>query len=231
MAHRFIRCNGTLMTHQQSIALFKQLGIKMTPELKAPSVTMPFNGYTQADFATQLIKEYKQSGVNANEVFIQSFELTDLQFWLKNYPEFAAQAVYLDAGFEDKKFDPNMPDTWQYTMRELKQQGVNIIAPPLWVLVSINQHGQMAESSMQLKLKAGLDIITWTLERSGQLAKGGGFYYQSISELIENEGFTFELLDFLAQQVGVKGVFSDWPATTTYYQNCVLDKPKVDGLK
>ena len=31
-----------------------------------------------------------------------------------------------------------------------------------------------------------------------------------------------QLLHVLAQQVGVKGVFSDWPATTTFYANCLL---------
>jgi glycerophosphoryl diester phosphodiesterase len=28
------------------------------------------------------------------------------------------------------------------------------------------------------------------------------------------------VLDVLAKQVGVIGVFSDWPATTTFYANC-----------
>ena len=28
------------------------------------------------------------------------------------------------------------------------------------------------------------------------------------------------LLDVLAKDVGVIGVFSDWPATTTFYANC-----------
>jgi glycerophosphoryl diester phosphodiesterase len=29
-----------------------------------------------------------------------------------------------------------------------------------------------------------------------------------------------ELLDVLAQDVGIEGIFSDWPATVTYYANC-----------
>jgi glycerophosphoryl diester phosphodiesterase len=29
------------------------------------------------------------------------------------------------------------------------------------------------------------------------------------------------VIDALAQQVGVKGIFSDWPATVTYYANCM----------
>jgi len=28
------------------------------------------------------------------------------------------------------------------------------------------------------------------------------------------------VLDVLARDVGVRGVFSDWPATTTFYANC-----------
>ena len=47
---------GTLLTHAESIELIKQLGAKFTPELKAPSVSMPYEGdYTQAMYAQQMI--------------------------------------------------------------------------------------------------------------------------------------------------------------------------------
>jgi glycerophosphoryl diester phosphodiesterase len=68
---------------------------------------------------------------------------------------------------------------------------------------------------------AGLDIITWTLERSGPLNTGGGYYYQSVAELIHRDSDALVLLDVLAKQVGVRGVFSDWPGTVTYYANCM----------
>jgi glycerophosphoryl diester phosphodiesterase len=42
---------GTLLSHAESIDLFKKLDVKMTPELKFPSVPMPFNGYTQEQYA------------------------------------------------------------------------------------------------------------------------------------------------------------------------------------
>ena len=29
------------------------------------------------------------------------------------------------------------------------------------------------------------------------------------------------MLDVLARDVGVRGVFSDWPATVTYYASCM----------
>jgi glycerophosphoryl diester phosphodiesterase len=67
---------------------------------------------------------------------------------------------------------------------------------------------------------ADLDIITWTLERSGLLASGGGWYHQSVNSAINNDGDTYSMLDVLAEDVGIIGIFSDWPATVTYYANC-----------
>lgn len=216
---------GTLMTHQQSIALFKRLGVKMTPELKRPKVTMPFEHMSQTEYAKQLINEYKKVGISPSDVFVQSFELGDLKYWIQHHPEFAKQAVYLDDGYEQTGFNHNNPETWQHSMTDLKAMGINIIAPPLWVLVSLDENNQLIESAYAIEAKkAGLTIITWTLERSGLLTQGGGFYYQSVKDAIKNEGFAFELLDFLAKQVGVIGVFSDWPATTTFYSNCVLSR-------
>ena len=74
---------GTLMTHAESIALFQELGVKMTPELKEPSVQMPFEGdYTQEAYAQQMIDEYKAAGVPPGDVFPQSFVLDDVLYWI-----------------------------------------------------------------------------------------------------------------------------------------------------
>jgi glycerophosphoryl diester phosphodiesterase len=43
--------SGTLMSHKETIALFKKLGVKMTPELKEASVPMPFDGFSQQHYA------------------------------------------------------------------------------------------------------------------------------------------------------------------------------------
>lgn len=86
---------GTLLTHKESIALFKKLGTKMTPELKSPSVPMPFDGFTQQDYAQKLIDEYREAGVSASRVWPQSFDLNDILYWIQNEPEFGKQAVYL----------------------------------------------------------------------------------------------------------------------------------------
>ena len=55
--------NGELMTHKESIELFKQLGVKMTPELKEPVVPMPFDGFTLEDYAQKMLDDYTAAGV------------------------------------------------------------------------------------------------------------------------------------------------------------------------
>jgi glycerophosphoryl diester phosphodiesterase len=106
-------------------------------------------------------------------------------------------------------------------MQKLKDLGVNYIAPPMWMLMT-TKDGKIIPSEYANKAKeAGLKIITWTLERSGPLQTGGGWYYQSIKEVTNTDGMLFEVLDVLAQDVGIEGIFSDWPATVTYYANCM----------
>lgn len=212
---------GTLMTHAESIKLFRTLGVKFTPELKSPSVKMPFRGFSQEDYAQKLIDEYKAANIPPEDVWAQSFNLDDVLYWIKNEPKFGKQAVYLDNRYEKKGFDVNRPENLSPTMKELAKMNVRYIAPPMWALVTL-KNGKIAPSGYARAAKeAGLNIITWTLERSGPLANGGGWYYQTITDITNNDGIAFELLDVLAKQVGIKGIFSDWPATVTYYANCM----------
>ncbi|WP_437591566.1 glycerophosphodiester phosphodiesterase family protein [Sorangium sp. So ce1000] len=210
---------GTLLTHAESIELLSDLGVKFTPELKAPEVEMPYEGdYEQEDYAQQMIDEYKAAGVDPKLVFAQSFNLDDVLYWLDKAPEFGAQAVFLDErvdtaeGYEEAVSG----------MQSLADQGVKIVAPPMFALVTLDGKGAIVPSEYAEAAKAaGLDIITWTLERSGPLAGGGEYYYQSVADSIDNDGDTMVMLDVLARDVGVRGVFSDWPATVTYYANCM----------
>jgi glycerophosphoryl diester phosphodiesterase len=209
---------GTLLTHAESIQLFSSLGAKFTPELKAPSVTMPFDGtYTQEAYAQQLIDEYEAARIPASKVFAQSFNLGDVHYWLEHEPAFGKQAVYLD----DRVDATDGYAAAVASLPDIARSGVRIVAPPTWALVELDAGGQIVPSSYAKAAKAaGLDLITWTLERSGPLATGGGYYFQSVSSAIDRDSDYLVLLDVLAREVGVRGVFSDWPATVTFYANC-----------
>lgn len=209
--------SGTLLSHAESIELFQDLGAKMTPELKAPSVQMPFNGFSQADFAQKLVDEYRAAGVKPSHVWAQSFDIEDVRYWVGNEPEFGRQAVFLD----DAGSPADLPTYAELV--DYKAEGINVVAPPTFALLAIDQDNRIVPSEYALNAKsAGLDIITWTLERSGILADGNnGFYYQTIDEAISREGDMLVALDVLARKVGVIGVFSDWPAPVSYYASCM----------
>lgn len=218
---------GTLMTHQESIELFKALGVKMTPELKTPNVDMPFDGFTQQDYARKMMQEYIDADVAASDVWMQSFNLADVKQWISENPAFGQQAVYLDDRYEDKAFDHTNADSWNPTMQQLVADGVKILAPPLWMLVK--EAGSQEAGSKKIvpseyakaARAAGLELIAWSLERSGPLANGGGWYYQTIKNITNNDGDQMELIHVLAQDVGVIGIFSDWAGSTTYYASCM----------
>ncbi|WP_407081062.1 glycerophosphodiester phosphodiesterase family protein [Halomonas faecis] len=218
---------GTLMTHAESIELFKALGVKMTPELKAPSVEMPFEGMSQEDYAQKMIDEYKAADVPASDVYAQSFELDDVRYWIDNDPEFGEQAVYLDDRYGLDDFDHSDPATWSPSMEELAEQGVQILAPPMWMLLSSNPEAGDGESRIvpsvyaERAKAAGLDLIAWTFERSGPLTEDGEWYHGTTDDVIDNDGDKLLTLDVLARDVGIIGLFSDWPATVTFYDNCM----------
>lgn len=224
---------GTLLSHAESIALFSGLGTKFIPELKTPTVEMPFNGFTREEYAQRLIDEYKDAGVDPKKVYAQSFNLKDVLYWIENEPGFGAQAVFLDGRYD--AIDPADPSAAELEpgMAELAAKGINIIAPPVWVLLMTDGDDIIPSDYARAAKNAGLKIITWTTERSGRIVEdvlgaGDTFYYRSTLGALSGDGDVLVTLDVLARQVGVMGVFSDWPATTTYYANCLLGRPSGD---
>lgn len=207
---------GTLMTHDDSIALFRELGVQMVPELKQPVVPMPFEGMSQQDYAQRMLDAYKAAGVPPGDVWPQSFSLADIRYWIAREPEFGRQAVYL----EPAERVQDLPDA--ATLQRLRAEGVRIWAPAMFALLAIDAKGDIVPSRAARDARAaGLELVTWSLERSGVLHAGdNGFYYQTINAAITGESDVLRVLDVLARDVGVRAVFSDWPATTSLYANC-----------
>ncbi|MBA7493099.1 hypothetical protein ES702_03654 [subsurface metagenome] len=204
-----------------------------TPELKTPpsTVPMPFHGYTQEQFARDMIEAFISKGISPDRVWPQSFNPPDIFQWIAEYPEFGAQAVYLDE-------DGDTPDTLataSLTTRfeNLTSLGVNIISPPFPYLLTYGDstNTTIVPSSYALNARAaGLDIIAWSFERSGPLSRvqaDADYYYFTIDQAVSYDGQLYEILDVLANDIGIVGMFSDWSATTGYFANCFgLEGPK-----
>jgi glycerophosphoryl diester phosphodiesterase len=208
--------SGTLVTHQESIALFKKWGVKMTPELKEAAVAMPFEGFSQSDYAQKMIDDYKTVRIPPSHVFPQSFHHADILYWIRSEPEYAKQAVFLDAAEKPDEL-PTLKK-----LQEYRKEGIQIVAPPLFALLDVKDQRMVASQYAMNAKAADLKIIAWSLERSGLMAlEKGGWYYQTVNSVIQNEGDIFVAVDVLAKEVGIVGLFSDWPGTTTYYANCM----------
>jgi len=215
---------ATLLTHAQSIELFRELGTGFTPELKSARAedlaATPLAD--QQGYARAMIMEYVEAGVDPRRVWAQSFNLDDVLQWIAEFPEFGEQAVFLD-GRDVASLAANPPPLSEF--RDLKRAGVNIVAPPMPVLLAVKHDRIVPSRYAKRARRADLDIISWTTERSGRIVEdvleaGGTFYYQTTLDALENDGDILRTIDVLAQDVGIIGLFSDWPATTTFYANC-----------
>jgi glycerophosphoryl diester phosphodiesterase len=216
---------GTLLTLGESIRLNQKLGVKHTPELKEgnPARINAVFG-SQEKYAQKLIDELKAGGVNPQDAWPQSFNKNDVFYWLQNEPRFGRQAVYLDS--IDPTATPPIPRQTMDELKQLKRKGVKIIAPPIPALLAVNAGGEIVPSQYALDIKsAGFDIITWSFERADlrRSAAFGGFYYSFDPEgkAIRKDSDMYKALDVLARKVEIIGIFSDWPATVTYYANCM----------
>jgi len=216
---------GTLMTLRESVALNEKNGVKHTPELKAGDparIAAVFGG--QEQYAQAILDELRDAGVDPKRVFLQSFNLDDVLYWIDNAPEFGRQAVYLDS--IDPTSSPPVAGLTLAQLRDVRARGVRIFAPPFPALLEVDARDQVVPSAYARDIRrAGLQIITWTFERADlrQGASKAGFYYyfDPLGRAIQKDSDMYEALDVLARDVGILGIFSDWPATVTYYANCM----------
>jgi len=219
---------GTLLTHKESIELLRSLGSNYTPELKAGNtsaklqVSQVFG--SQAAYAQAMINDYKAAGISPRKVWAQSFNKEDILYWVQNEPDFGKQAVYLD----DASVPSELPSAEE--LKSYANQGIRIVAPPMWALLTV-QDGKIVPSQYAKDARAAkLDIITWTLERSGRIVEevlptkgtaSPSSYYQTTLDALTNDGDIMVTLDVLARQVGILGIFSDWAGTVSYYASCM----------
>ena len=205
------------------------MGSKYTPELKGPNraaklqVEAVFG--SQAAYAQAMIDDYKEAGISPRKVWAQSFNKDDVLYWIRNEPAFGKQAVYLD----DANVPADVPSAAE--LKGYAQAGHQDRRAADVGAADDVKNGKIVPSQYAKDAKAaGLDIITWTLERSGRIVEevlptkgtaAPSFYYQTTLDALHNDGDIMTTLDVLARQVGILGIFSDWSGTVSYYASCM----------
>ena len=213
--------NGArLMSHDDSLQLFRELGVAMAPELKASAPDDRETASQRRERARRLLSAYRRAEIPPADLRLQSFDLDDLRTWLASDPDYGARAVWLIDG----SLRP-LPTTAELVA--LEREGLRTIGAPIASLLRLDAAGELRASDFARRARAaGLDLIAWTLERSGRIRAGrvedreGDFYLDPVLAALENDGDLYRVIHALVTEAGVVGVFSDWPATTTYYANC-----------
>lgn len=227
---------ATLVTLRESIRLNQRNGVKHTPELKSGDAATIANVFgSQEKYAQALADVLHEEGVDADDAWPQSFNVNDVLYWIAR-TRYGKQAVFLvdynDVTNNILLFDANgkqlvnRADQLAF-FAELRKRHVNIIAPAMPALLAVSGN-RVVPSQLAKDLKAmGFDLITWTFERSdlrqGSLGSRAGFYwdFDPTASVIKTDGDMYQALDVLAREVKILGIFSDWPATVTYYANCM----------
>lgn len=216
---------GTLMTLRESIELNEKNGVKHTPELKSGDATRLLKIFGGQDgYAQKMLDELRDARVDPRDVWLQSFDKRDVLYWIQNAPEFGKQAVYLDS--IDPTANPPVARQTLDQLRQLYKQGVRYFAPPMPALLDVDASNNVVPSQYARDIKrVGFKIITWTFERSdlraGASKAGFYYYFDPQGRAIKKDSDMYKALDVLAKKVEIVGIFSDWPATVTYYANCM----------
>lgn len=157
---------GTLLSHKESIQLIDELGGRFTPELKGVPNGFGDSGLTQANYARKFIQDYVDAGIYYKDIWPQSFDIEDVRLWVREFPFHATQAVFLD-GRDPADMAANTPALEEF--QALKQEGINIIAPPMPTLLTTDGGNIVASEFAKRAKNAGLEIISWSSDRSGRI--------------------------------------------------------------
>ena len=152
--------------------------------------------------------------MSVSRVWLQSFNEPDVMYWIQNEPQFGAQAVMLDGNETFGGLRPHLT--------RLAAAGVKYVAPPIGQLIASNPTGTglVPSGYAAAAIAAGMKVITWTVERYYECWPAEASTLATPPCKGMNE---LELIDAL-YKMGVVGVFSDWPATTTFYASCMIAK-------
>jgi glycerophosphoryl diester phosphodiesterase len=187
----------------------------------------------QDGYAQRFAEVLEDENVRPRDAWPQSFNVNDVLYWI-DHTRYGDQAVFL-IDYDDSTDDPIvldedgqlvLPAARPAFFQKLKQRGVKVIAPAMPALLIVDVTGRILPSQFAKDLRHwGFDIITWTFERADlrQGSSKAGFYFDfdPTGKAIKKDSDMYKALDVLAKDVKILGIFSDWPATVTFYANCM----------
>lgn len=203
-----------IQSHKNFIQVVNANGASFSPELKMLDYKFS-RTYTRQMFLQQVLDDYNRT--DPSRVYFQGFEWDDLKYIAQktpfNFNTFALDKNWLALTYTKLQL--------QKYFKPLVDHGVTAIAPAISMLLEVDKNNNLVPTLYaKVAKELGLDIVTWTLERSDALSKGGGWYYSTLSKVLKTDSDVLKVLDVLYQDVGIMAVWTDWPSVATFYANC-----------
>jgi glycerophosphoryl diester phosphodiesterase len=169
-------------------------------------------------FVDRIMADY--DGIDPSRMHFQGFDWEDV-YRVVNGTVFGANAFALDEDYG--RTASYGEDQLCMHLQPLMDNGVGTVVPTMFVLLDVDGcTGNIMPSAYATDARdMGLDIMAWVFERSEvPLSRGGGFYYSKLAGAVCTESDMIKVLDVLYKDVGIKGIFTDWPSVVTFYANC-----------
>src|SRR5204863_266333 len=131
-----IECDVTFTKDRQLVCRHSQCDLHTTTDILArPELAAKCSqGFSPADPAT------------GKKATAKSFSYDDILYWIRTEPAFGAQAVFLDGRYEQPGFDHNKVELLKPGMKEMADAGVKILAPPIYMLLALNEKNEIVPS-------------------------------------------------------------------------------------
>ena len=119
-----------------------------------------------------------------------------------------------------------LPREYQERIREAQDLGIAFMGPNMNLLLTSAGNRTVASPFSRAIRGAGFGLIPWTLERSADESGGapglyGDYYNGTAGQSVFEYTDLLDVLRVLRDDVGAAAVFSDFPATTAAFANCV----------
>ena len=228
---------ATLVTLRESIRLNKRNGVKHTPELKAgDAATIAKVFGSQEKYAQELADVLQDEGVDPDDAWPQSFNANDVLDWIAR-TRYGKQAVFLvdynDVTNNIVLFDTNgkqlvnradqLAFFAELRKRKSKHHRPRDAGAPRRQRRPRGALAAREKTSRPWASTSSPGLSSAPTCARGSLASRAGFYwdFDPTASVIKTDGDMYKALDVLAREVKILGIFSDWPATVTYYANCM----------
>jgi glycerophosphoryl diester phosphodiesterase len=160
------------------------------------------------------------------DAVLQTFDWDIAKYWAQTTDVPVCYLFELPELDEQVISGQSLPQEYLDKMQQAKDLGIAFLGPNLNLLITAAGNRTVASPFSRILRGAGFSLVPWTLERSADengAAPGlsGHYYNGTAGQSVFEYADLLDVLRVMRDDVGAAAVFSDFPATTAAFANCV----------